>query len=84
MRLGVDDQQLNVTDLATEKAYEDAMQAWLDTESVYRLAVQTHKESKEASMFALKKLAVEMKVHELTKEKVAEVVKRAVVRHVGD
>ena len=76
MRLGVDDQQLNVTDLATEKAYEDAMQAWLDTESVYRLAVQTHKESKEASMFALKKLAVEMKVHELTKEKVAEVVKQ--------
>ena len=76
LRLGVDDQQLNITDLATEKAYEDAMQAWLDTESVYRLAVQTHKESKEASMFALKKLAVEMKVHELTKEKVAEVVKQ--------
>jgi hypothetical protein len=29
------------------------MQAWLDTESVYRLAQQQHKESKEAAKFEL-------------------------------
>jgi hypothetical protein len=61
--------------MTTEKAYEDAMQAWLDTESVYRLATQTHKESSEAATYALKKLAVEMQVNKLTKKKVAEVVK---------
>jgi len=74
-KLTRDDGAMNMTDDMTEKEYEDAMQAWLDTESVYRLAVETHKESKEATSFALKKLAVEMKVHKLTKEKVAEVVK---------
>jgi hypothetical protein len=43
---------------------------WLDTESVYRLAKETHKESAAAADFALKKLAVEIKVHELSKQKV--------------
>lgn len=75
-KLTKDDSRLNITDEMTEKEYDDAMQAWLDTESVYRLAVQTHKESKEAASYALKKLAVEMKVHKLTKERVAEVVKK--------
>jgi len=79
-KLTTDDQRLNMTDDMTEKECEDAMQAWLDTESVYRLAVQTHKESKEATSFSLKKLAVEMKVHKLTKEKVAEVVKNYPVK----
>ena len=39
-KLQGDDHMLNFTDAATEKAYDDAMQAWLDTESVYRLAVE--------------------------------------------
>ena len=79
-KLTVDDQELNLTDAMTEKEYDDAMQAWLDTESVYRLASETHKESKEAATYALKKLAVEMKVHKLTKEKVAEVIKKYPVK----
>jgi hypothetical protein len=74
-RLGADSEILNITDLATERAYEDAMQAWLDTESVYRLAQQQHKESKEAAKFALNKLEVEIKVHKLKKVTVAEFVK---------
>jgi hypothetical protein len=37
---------------------------------VYRLAKETHKESAAAADFALKKLAVEIKVHELSKQKV--------------
>ncbi len=73
-RLGADSETLNITDLATERAYEDAMQAWLDTESVYRLAQEQHKESKEAAKFALDKLDVEIKVHKLKKATVAEVV----------
>ena len=43
------------------------VQVWLDTESVYRLATETHKESAEASEFALKKLAVEKKVYIYTR-----------------
>jgi hypothetical protein len=74
-RLGADSEILNITDLATERAYADAMQAWLDTESVYRLAQQQHKESKEAAKFALNKLEVEIKVHKLKKVTVAEFVK---------
>ena len=40
-----------------------------------RDGAQTHKESKEAAAYALKKLAVELKVHGLTKERVERVVK---------
>jgi len=74
-RLGADSEILNITDLATERAYQDAMQAWLDTESVFRLAQEQHKESKEAAKFALNKLEVEIKVHKLKKVTVADFVK---------
>ena len=71
-RLGADSEILNITDLATERAYNDAMKAWLDTESVYRLAKEQHKETEEAAKFALNKLQVEIKLHKLKKVTVAE------------